>query len=370
VFTLIRNGTVYDPAPRGQLDILIAFDRIAAIGQLDQAAVSVLDPECTLIDASGCSVVPGLIDPHAHLIGAGGEEGFQSRMPEIAADQLIAAGATTVVGCLGTDTIARHLPALFAKTQQLRAQGLTALMYTGGFWVPPPTLTGSVTSDLVLIDPVIGVGEIAIADTRSSEPSRAELAQLVTAAITGGMLAGKAGVTHFHVGPSPRRLAILRALMTDHDIPAKYVYPTHIGRSEALMDEAIAMAKGGSFVDVDTVEEDLARWLPYYLEHGGPPERLTVSSDAHTPAGSPKKWSAQIRGLLREQRLPVDAILACVTSNPAQALGLSRKGRLALGQDADVLVLDQDWEIRHVLAGGRHLLRDGAVCAESWPASS
>jgi beta-aspartyl-dipeptidase (metallo-type) len=365
VFTLIRNGTVYDPTLRGQLDVLIAFNRIAAIGRIDHAAISALGPECRLIDACDCSVVPGLIDPHAHLIGAGGEDGFQSRMPEIAADQLIAAGATTVVGCLGTDTITRHLSALFAKTRQLRAQGLTALMYTGGFWVPPPTLTGSVTSDLVLIDPVIGVGEIAIADTRSSEPPREALAQLVSAAITGGMLAGKAGVTHFHVGPSSRRLAILRALMDEHDIPAKYVYPTHIGRSEALMDEAIALAKGGCFVDVDTVEEDLARWLPYYLEHGGPPERLTVSSDAHTPDGSPEKWSGQIRGLLREQSLPVETILACVTANPARALGLGRKGRLAVGQDADVLVLDKAWNIRHVLADGRHLLRDGVVCGES-----
>ena len=369
MFTLIRNGTVYDPTPRGERDILIAFGRIAAIGQIDRAALAALAPDCTIIDAAGCSVTPGLIDPHAHLIGAGGEEGFGTRMPEVAAEQLIAAGATTVVGCLGTDTIMRHLTALFGKTQELRAHGLTALMYTGGFWVPPPTITGTITGDLALIEPVIGVGEIAIADTRSAEPPPAELARLVSAAITGGMLAGKAGVTHFHVGPGPRRLGLLRTLIDEHELPPRYVYPTHIGRSAELMDEAIAMAKGGSFVDVDTVEEDLECWLPYYLEHGGPPDRLTVSSDAHTPGGSPATWFGQIRGLLRAGRLPPATILACVTANPAAALELGRKGRLAAGQDADVLVFDADWELRHVVAGGRHLLRDGAVVSESTPNS-
>jgi hypothetical protein len=50
------------------------------------------------------------------------------------------------------------------------------------------------------------------------------------------------------------------------------------------MDDVIALARRGAYVDLDTVEGDLGRWLQYYREHGGPLSQLTVSSDAAAPA--------------------------------------------------------------------------------------
>src|SRR4051812_12584134 len=100
---VIINGDVYDPEPAGVQAVVIGGGSILHIGPMERD-----DLPCTLpfevIDASGCLVVPGLIDPHQHLIGGSGEEGFASQTPEIAFSELVTAGITTVVGCLGADT--------------------------------------------------------------------------------------------------------------------------------------------------------------------------------------------------------------------------------------------------------------------------
>lgn len=379
LFTLIENGELFSPEPLGVQSILIAGEKVVRIGSLDTLgdawadarALAATQLGCEVIDASGCYVIPGLVDPHAHLIGAGGEQGFGSRMPEVPLAELLLAGVTTVVGCLGTDTITRTLPALLGKVRELEAQGLTAYLYTGGFQVPPPTITGSVLSDLVLIDKVIGVAEIAISDVRSSQPSVPELARLVADAHVGGTLSGKAGVTHFHVGPGPERLAPLVALLERHDLVPSSLYPTHVTRSAELLAEAAALARRGAYVDTDTVEEDLPMWLRRYQEHGGPLARLTVSSDAHTKGGSHARLFGQLVSCCREHAMPLAHVLPLFTSNPAAALGLSHKGRLREAGDADLVVLTKDsLRIRHVLARGRALLRDGVVVSAASGAGS
>ena len=357
MLTLVRGGEVFSPEPLGRHDVLLVGERIARVGEVDVAALRATGLPLRELDAGGDLVIPGLIDPHAHLIGAGGEQGFASRVGEVDFAELAEAGVTTVVGCLGTDIVTRHLTTLLAKARQLRQQGISAYLYTGGFPVPPPTLTGSVTSDLVLIDEVIGVGEIAIADARSSEPSVGALARLASEALVGGSLAGKAGVVHFHVGEEAARLGQLHALLDHHAVPARHLYPTHLSRSEALLDDGIALARRGAFVDVDTVEGDGARWLRMYLERGGPRDRLTLSSDAHTPGGSHANLHAALVATVREEGLPLERVLPCFTANVARALKLDAKGRLAVDADGDVVVLEQDTlAVRHVVARGRQIV--------------
>jgi beta-aspartyl-dipeptidase (metallo-type) len=75
-----------------------------------------------------------------------------------------------------------------------------------------------------------------------------------------------------------QRLALLRTLIEDFDAQPAWLYPTHVERNESLMREAIALTKLSAFVDVDTAEEDLPRWLRFYLDEGGDPNRLTVSA--------------------------------------------------------------------------------------------
>ena len=204
---------------------------------------------------------------------------------------------------------------------------------------------------------------MAISDTRSTDPDVRELARLAHDAAAGGLLAGKAGRTHFHVGDRPDRLAILRKLLDEHDVKPEWLYPTHVERTEPLMREAVELAKRGCSVDVDVVEGDLAKWLKVYRDAGGPPERLTASSDASiTP---PKSLFEQVRSCVTEHGFDLADVLRHVTSNTADVLKLPGKGRLADGKDADVLVLERgSLELVEVIAGGRRLLRDGRAAVE------
>jgi beta-aspartyl-dipeptidase (metallo-type) len=360
MLTLIENGEIYAPAPLGHGDVLILNNRIAKIGEVDRRALSSLGLELDVIDASGCVVTPGLIDPHQHLLGGSGERGFSTQTPEIFAHELALAGITTVIGCLGVDTTTKTMAGLLAKAKGLNEEGLTAYIWSGGYHLPPTTLMRSVRDDIILISEVIGAGEIAISDARSTDHDPLELCKLVKDSYVGGLLSRKCGVTHFHVGEEKARLKLLRALIDDYEINPALIYPTHVERNEELMREAIELAGRGSYVDIDTVEQDLPKWLSFYLDNGGHPAQLTISSDASI--NSPQSLFEQARSCVLKHNFKLEQILSCVTANTASVLKLADKGQLEVGRHADALVLRKNsLEIKHVIAHGRCLVRDGQL---------
>src|SRR5262249_8549988 len=229
--TLIETGFVYSLEPGGVQSLLLAGDRIEKSGDVDRRAIEASGPGLDVVDATDCLLTPGLIDPHEHLLGGSGEDGFSSQTPEIFLRELAVAGVTTVVGCLGVDTTTKMMPGLLARAKALDEEGLTAFVWSGGYNVPPTTITGSLRDDLIYIDEVIGAGEIAISDNRATEPTIGELAKLVSDAYVGGMLGRKSGVTHIHVGDHPQRLSPLRALIENYAVKPEWLYPTHIGRN-------------------------------------------------------------------------------------------------------------------------------------------
>jgi beta-aspartyl-dipeptidase (metallo-type) len=356
---IVEGGEVYAPEPVGRAAVLVAGGTILRVGGVDRPAVDALGVEYEVIDAAGRTVVPGLIDPHEHLAGGSGEGGFSAQTPAIDPADVLLGGITTVVGTLGVDTTMKNMPSLIGRAKALREIGLTAFCWTGGYDVPPATVTGSVRGDILFIAEVIGAGEIAVSDERSLDPSPHELARLASDAFIGGHLSRKAGLTHFHVGPGPRRLALLRRLIDEFDVKPEWLYPTHVERTEALMDEAIDLARRGATVDVDVVEKDLPKWFRYYRDHDGPPDRLTASTDA--PGSSPRDLIAQVRACVAGG-VPLAEILPVVTANTARVLKLGTKGRLTAGADADLVVLEAgSLEVVEVVAGGRRLVRNGAA---------
>ena len=360
MLTLIENGEIYSPAPLGAGSILLAGDKILKVGSIDRRAVESLKIKFDVIDASGYLVTPGFIDPHEHLLGGSGEHGFATQTPEIHASEIISAGITTVVGCLGVDTTMKTMPGLLAKAKALKEEGLTAFIWTGGYDVPPTTITDSPRNDIMFIEEVIGAGEIAISDERSTDHVLHELGRLVIDTHNGGMLSKKAGVTHFHVGNGEERLQPLRNLLDKFPIEPEWIYPTHITRSEKLMLEAIELAKQGSFVDIDTVNEDLPKWFKFYLDNGGLPEKLTISTDASIT--SPGNLLEQIRACVIEHKFPFEQVLACVTANTAKVLKLESKGAIDAGKAADILIFEKDsLELREVISSGQRLLKKGSL---------
>lgn len=359
---LIENGDVYAPEYKGRKNVLIANNRIEKIGDIGRRGLDQLGAEYEIVDATGCVVVPGLIDPHEHLLGGSGEGSLARQSPMLFVDEICRAGVTTVVGVLGVDTTMKTLPGLLARVKGLKEEGINTYLWTGGYNVPPTTMLGDVRQDMMFIDEVIGAGEVAISDERSMAPSSQDLARIVYDAHIGGILTGKAGLTHFHVGDSDKRLSPILKLLECHDIKTDWLFPTHIQRTKELMDEAIAFAIDGMPVNIDIVEQDAAKWTKYYLEHGGPRENFTISSDADS--STPDVLYGQVCELVVKHKMPLDLVWPFVTSNTARILKLKTKGKLEEGCDADVLVLSKDsLDIREVMANGKRLVVDGSCKA-------
>jgi len=363
MLTLFENGEVYTPEPVGRQSVLLTDGKIGKVGEVSRKAVESVGVECEVIDASGCLVVPGLIDPHVHLLGGSGEEGFSSQTPEFFISELVRFGITTVVGVLGVDTTMKTMAGLLAKAKALREDGFNAWIWTGGYSIPPTSVMKSVRDDIMFLNEVIGAGEVAISDDRALEPSAQDLARVASDCYVGGMLARKAGLLHLHVGEGDRRLEPLRDTLNGYNVKPEWFYPTHVERTEKLLGEAVELAKKGMPVDMDVVERDLPKWVRFYLEHGGPPEKLTISSDASitSPCGV---WET-VRACVQQNKMPLEQVLRLATRNTASILKLKEKGVLEKGRMGDILLLEKgSLEIVDVYSRGVAMVRDGRVVKE------
>jgi beta-aspartyl-dipeptidase (metallo-type) len=365
VFILIDNARVYAPEPLGTRSILIAGERISRVGTIERAGLDLLDVEYEYIDATGCIATPGLIDPHTHLLGGSGEGSLALQSFPLFAEELAAGGITATVGVLGVDTTMKPIEGLLARVKALRELGFGATMWTGGYNVPPTTLLDSVRQDLMFVDEVIGAGEIAISDERGLNQSGQELAKLVRDTHVGGLLSGKAGLAHFHVGEEKTRLWPLREIVEDFEVKCEWLYPTHIHRTRELLLEAVDLANAGAWVDMDVVEENVHEWLPVYLDNGGPLERLTISSDADS--STPEIFYRTFCELVVKHRHPLELVLPLFTENAAKALKLE-EGVLRQGARASLLILEEGTlALRYVISGGHVMMRDGRVSVrERW----
>ncbi|HKT58930.1 MAG TPA: beta-aspartyl-peptidase [Gemmatimonadales bacterium] len=377
MLTLLSNCELYDPTPRGRAHLLVAGERVVWVGSERPALPAGLDVD--EVDLQHRRVIPGLIDGHVHLTGGGGEAGPHTRVPPVAMSRLTAGGVTTAVGVLGTDDAVRTTAELVTVARGLIQQGLSAWCHTGGYHVPLTTATGSVRLDIVLIDLILGVGELAISDHRSSQPTLEELLRIAADAHVGGLMSGKAGIVHLHVGDGEAGLELVRQALDRSELPPAVFNPTHVNRKRRLFDEAMALAERGVTVDVTAfpVEEGEDAWpaevaLVRYLDAGLPADRITVSSDGGgclpvfdaegrvtaMDVGSPAALGDTLRSLLRS-RQDLERVLPAFTSNPARLLRLERKGRLARDADADLVVLDADGGVADVMARGRWFVRGG-----------
>jgi beta-aspartyl-dipeptidase (metallo-type) len=381
VFVLIKNGDVFTPEHIGKKDILLAGSKIAAISDNIDWPDSFIDVQ--VIDATGKYVTPGFIDSHVHITGGGGEGSFKSRTPELYLTDATLAGVTTLVGVIGTDGTARTMTNLIAKAKALKEEGISCYAYTGSYQIPVKTLTGSIETDIMMIDEIIGVGEIAIADHRSSQPQAHELARLASQARVAGMLSGKAGVVNIHLGDSKTMLSLLQEVVRTNDLPVTQFYPTHINRNPYIFEAGIQYAKNGGFVDFTTSsvkkyheegEVKCSKGLRLMLEAGVPIEQITFTSDGQ---GSLPEFNekGELTGLLigkvctlyrevqeaiQQENIPIETALKVITQNPASILKLRSKGMLQEGLDADIVLLDNEsLDIDTVIALGQVMVQNG-----------
>lgn len=379
MFKLIKNAQLHTPDPVGIGHVLVAGERIVYLGSALPDLPDLLDID--VFDAQGAAVVPGLLDGHAHITGGGGETGPASRVPPMVLSSFTRAGVTSVVGVLGTDDLTRNTQTLVQQAYGLRAEGLSAWCHTGGYHVPLTTLTGSARGDIVFLDPVIGVGELAISDHRSSQPTLDEVLRIASEAHIAGLMTGKAGIVHCHMGDGERGLSMLEQAVATSEIPARVFNPTHVNRNKPLFEQAVALARHGCYIDAtafpcEHIEPGIsaAQAFVQFRDAGGRADRFTISSDgggclpAFDREGNLTRFGVGLSDTLPEtlreltdSGMPLSEALAPFTSNVADLLKLHRKGRLKTGNDADLVVLDENLAVRHVMARGEWHVRDGQI---------
>jgi beta-aspartyl-dipeptidase (metallo-type) len=385
MITLIQNGSIYAPESLGQKDILICGNKIVAIDQ--PGKIKTHGIVLKTVDASGKIVVPGFIDSHAHILGGGGEGGPATRAPEIKIEDILQCGVSTVIGCLGTDGTTRHMESLLAKARGLEVEGISTYIFSGSYQIPVVTITGKVCSDLVLIEKVIGAGEIAISDHRSSQPTFEEIARLAAECRVGGMLGGKAGILHLHVGDSPRRLEMLFKLINETEIPPTQVIPTHVNRNLKLLEEAIAFILQGGFFDLtagsdpepeNKDEISVASAVLLCKKKNAPLNRITVSSDSNgsfpvfdkkgnligLTIATQKSLLTNFQYMIKNNILSLEEGLRLFSSNPAHFYKLEQKGMIQAGKDADLLFFDQNYNITDFIVLGKQMIAQGELIAK------
>ncbi len=376
---LIKNAELFIPEPMGMRDVLCAGGKIVAIDEELQVPEAM---GARVIDASGQKLIPGLIDSHVHIAGAGGEGGPATRTPEMPLSWMIEAGITTVVGLLGADGVTRTVEAVLMKAKGLRDEGVSCWIYTGAYQLPAPTITGDVARDIALIDEVIGVGEVAIADHRSSSPTVLDLIQLAKQARLGGMLGGKCGMVHVHLGDAERPFELIRQAVDQSELTLGQFHPTHVNRNEHAFEEAKSYGRDGT-VDITAAaypyfpddEVKPSRAIRELLEAGVPLEHITMSSDAcgSLPEFNEKGELVRILSArlyatwretaeaVRDEGLELTQALATVTRNPARILRLPGKGSIEVGNDADLALVDESFQMRTVIAAGALFMADGEI---------
>jgi len=376
MFTLIKGAQVYAPKHLGKVDVLFAGTQVLAI-----------EPNITLdsnlhfdtINAQGMILTPGFVDSLVHITGGGGEAGFASRTPEMQLTDASTSGITTVVAALGTDSSSRSLHNLIAKAKGLKEEGLNVFCHSGSYHLPAKTLTDSLTNDIMYIDEFIGVGEVAIADHRSSQPTMQQLAEVASQSRVAGMLSGKSGTVSIHIGPSKEGLELLFEVADKTDIPIKQFYPTHMNRNSDLVMQGIKFCKQGGVIDftTSTTDHDLAHGelaaaeaLAFCLSHGVNDTQLTMSSDGHASLpifneeneligmdiGKESSLLDSFVQAVQVFNVSIEQALMSITSNPAKVLGLD-KGTLKVGGDADLILIDEKSLIpQEVWSNGKHLV--------------
>ncbi|KZN99039.1 beta-aspartyl-peptidase [Pseudobacillus badius] len=376
ILKLIKGTHVYSPEDLGEKDVLIAGDKIAEIA--NDIAISGVDVE--VIDGKNTICIPGLIDRHVHITGGGGEGGFSSSTPEVQLGSLASKGISTVVGLLGTNDIGRSIKNLLSKAKALREEGINAYILTGGYGYPPNTFTGDVREDIMFFQEVLGL-KLAIEDHRSSYITKEEMKRLAAHVRVASMLSGKKGFIHLHMGTGRNHYDTLYEILSETNLPISLFSPTHINRSEDLLEASIEYAHRGGLVDLTsniTLKGSRGRLSPaqalkYLLDKGVAIDQITVSSDANgsmpvfNEAGELKGLEVAgfqptldaLKELVSERGLSVEEALKPFTVTPAKGLGLyPARGVLQEGSYADIVLMDEEMGIRNMFVNGMQFIKE------------
>jgi beta-aspartyl-dipeptidase (metallo-type) len=187
-----------------------------------------------------------------------------------------------------------------------------------------------------------------------------------------GLMTGKAGVIHFHLGDGDRKLELVERAINETELPARTFNPTHVNRNKPLFDHACSLLKLGIYADITAFPEGCAEpgWsaaqaIELAIKRKLPLGQLTVSSDGggcmpfFNEQGELTKMdfgrASTIHDTIKDcltMGIDLETILPLMTSNVADLLRLGHKGRVEVGKDADLIILDEENDVSSVMVNG------------------
>jgi dihydroorotase len=400
---LIHGGRVIDSVSGidGPRDVLVRGGRIEAVEKSGAfSAVRVAET----IDATGCVVAPGLIDVHVHL-----REPGQTHKETIATGTAAAAagGFTTVVAMPNTTPVNDSVEGL----EWMLAEGRGSVVK---LLAMPAATRGSVGSELTDFAALARAGAVGFTDDGKPVLEDNVMRAALLAAqrlgvpvsqhaedtrLTGGC-SMNAGRVAFRLGLRgmvveaesrivERDIALLREIEATHGV-RPHLHVQHVSTAKALA--AIRAAKAaGLHVTCEAAPHHFTLTDEAVGDYNtnakmNPPLRVAADRRAvvealldgtvdciatdHAPHASHEKeveferapngitgletaLGLALRVLHREHGMPLARVMALMSKQPAEVIGLRERGNLRVGSCADVVVFDAGAEWNFAASGSR-----------------
>ena len=374
--TLLKNGMVYRNHEFAKTDVLFDGRTICAVGddlQADGAEV---------VDAAGTYVVPGFIDVHTHgavgvdVNGASAED-FE-KICRFQATQ----GTTSWQGSILTDTREQTLSCIgeYNKWKAMEHEGadLMGIHLEGPFLCAdykgamPEHLLQKPNMELLKEYQDAAKGDIRYI-TVSPEvegipefiPEMKKLGMVVAIGHSGAdydtarKAIANGAMAATHTGNAMKLLhqhfpAIWGAVLEDDNLYCEIICDgRHLHPGTVRL---IIKTKGLDRV-VAITDSIMAAGLPDGDYKLGVNDVIVENGDAKLPngvrAGSTLTMAQALRNLMAFTGEGAEIVSRLMTANPARLMGWAGKGELDVGKDADLVLLDGDYQVARTVVGGR-----------------
>lgn len=378
----IANGKVFDGQCFRERDVVVegqTFSRIEASG----AAACDADEAADTVDASGCYVIPGLIDVHFH--GAMGHDFCDASDEGISAIAAYEASRGVTSICPTTMTLPEErlapiMASVAAHEVAAGESGIVGINMEGPFIAPDkvgaqnPAYVRSASCQEFERLQQQAKGLIKLVDVAPEQPGNLEFIRRISHDVRVSVAhtctgydeacaafdAGARHMTHlFNAMPAlhHREPGPIAAGAERNDVTAEiiadgvHIHPAMVRLAFALFgdDRMILISDSLRACGLGDGEYELGG--QQFFVKGN---RATIANGSL--AGSVSDVMACMRTAVRTMGIPLTSAVKAATVNPARALGLDGKlGAIAPGYQADAVVLDRDLNIKHVVLRGKAL---------------
>ena len=391
--TLIQGGTIVGADHETVADVLVDGEEIAAVGSLG-------DIDAEVVDASGCYVLPGLIDNHTHMAMPFG--GTRSIDDYDTGTRAAAAGGTT---CIVDFVIQQEPGGLRSSLEEWQERAAGAAHVDYGFHMAITTADDATFADMApLVDEGICTFKVFLAyrgvlmvtddlffrvlehtrDLGALTMVHCENGWAIDVLVERALAAGQTDpIHHAHTRPEELEAEATSRAVRFAELTGAGVYIVHVTCGLAADEIAAGQARG-----VDVSAETCLQYLTNSVEDLARPDfegaRYVCSPPLREAPNQELLWSALLRGVLEsvstdhcpfnsEQkalgrddfskipnglamiqhrlvklwdlgvetgRITRSELVDLTSTAIARRFGLSRKGAVAPGKDADLVIFD------------------------------